>query len=657
MKTKNLLQVWILIFCFSATATFSVFGEKLEKTDTKEATEENSAEKESDEEKKEEEIDPAAEFEKQVTAFEEFVKEEVYASKLPSGKRAQLQAMAVAAYRENNLEPLWAKSVDLKAVNKELIDFLELHGFKEITLTFAPRPDIGGEDPVPHEDLLVTLSTAETSLLLKQGPDTISEWPNWSFGDHPGIKSSNDHWDDVTTRFGETAAGSEDPIKVAEAFVPQNRIYQRIFEEIQQFGNEAEAPELQVKKLVKVGYKFEQAPELAKYLAAEGYLDEAHLTGEEPEKVALEVEEEDADSPKEEAEADEAENEEEEKEPGFNEGIFTQDLSDALKNYQKLNGLQADGILGPKTAARIANQDEEEAEALHYNLHRARRFPDNPGDKFLHANIPSGEVYGFENGEETIRMRIVFGKNIRGQRTPIFRDEMEQVVFRPYWNVPYNIAVSEGNYSDPGYLARNGFKIISSSGRELPISTESLSLVRSRKSFVRQDAGTNNALGIVKFLFPNKHAVYFHDTPYKHYFRNSYRAKSHGCVRLEKPEEMANWVLGKYEEWDSAKISSALNGRRREVNLDESIPVYITYFTALPDATQGDKIGFYQDIYSYDRPGAVVDAPGPKPKVIELPDEKPRSSFFLFKRNDRDRKPSPPSSLRSRGTGFFPNSR
>lgn len=659
MKSNPTLQVFFLILLFLTTPCL-LFGDTQEKPESEKKANEASkvevgADHGNDEKSPEskEKPDPEAEFAERMKAFEKVVKTEVYATKLTSGKRAQLQAMAVAAYRESELKPLWADSVDLADVNKALVKLLELHAFEEPTLSFTPKPEPADSDesPVPHDDLLVTLSVAETCLFMKQGPDSVSEWPNWGFGDAPEIGSTNAHWDDITERFGKTAAGSDGPQKVAKAFIPQNRIYQQLFKELQKADPAAEAPELKVTKLVKVGYKFEQAPELGKFLIAEGYLVEESVIDEPVEDVAAEEPETETET---EGEADEPKKEEEKNEPRINEGIYTKELSGAVKEFQKMNGLQADGILGPKTAERISNSTEEEAKALLINLHRARRFPDNPGDVFLHANIPSGEVYGFSAGKETIRMRIVFGKNRSGRRTPIFRDKMEQVVFRPYWNVPYSIAVGEGNYSDTGYLSRNGFKIISSSGREMPLTVSSLEMVRARKSFVRQEGGTNNALGIVKFLFPNKHSVYFHDTPYKHYFKNSYRAQSHGCVRLENPEAMANWVLTDYEKWDSGKISSALKGKRQEVNLDADIPVYITYFTALPDATKDDKIGFYQDVYNYDRPDAVVDAPGPRTKPIRLTPEaepeKPTSIFSLFRRKDKsnsDRSTSSPTIRRA----------
>lgn len=658
MKSNFTLQLFFLLLFFLATPCI-LLGEnpntpELDKEKVKKASEVKDADLEKDDKPSEKEAKPhpEAEFAERMKSFEKIVKAEVYATKLTSGKKTQLQAMVVEAYRQNKLKPLWADSVDVADVNKALVKLLELHAFEEPVLTFTPKPDpsYSEEKPVSHDDLLVTLSVAETSLLLKQGPDSVSEWPNWSFGDDPAIESTNAHWNNITERFGKAAAGSKSPQKVAKAFVPQNRIYQQIFKEMRNADPAAEAPELTVTKLVKVGRKFEQAPELAKFMVGEGYLAEERVIDEPVEESAEEeAEREDetaeSNSSPEESEDDVEKSEEEEEEikPGINEGIYTKELSDAVKDFQKMNGLQADGILGPKTAERISDSDEEEAKALLINLHRARRFPDNPGETFLHANIPSGEVYGFSAGEETIRMRIVFGKNKLGQRTPVFRDKMEQVVFRPYWNLPYSIAVGEGNYSNTDYLSRNGFQIISNTGRQLPLTVNSLEMVRSRKSFIRQEGGTNNALGNVKFLFPNKHAVYFHDTPYKHYFKNSYRAQSHGCVRLEKPEEMANWVLSNYEEWDSGKISSAIKGKRQEVNLYKTIPVYITYFTALPDATKDDKIGFYKDIYNYDRPDAIVDAPGPRPNPIALsvPEpEKPTSIFSLFRRKDKEKSDS-----------------
>ncbi|MDF1753750.1 MAG: L,D-transpeptidase family protein [Verrucomicrobiales bacterium] len=560
------------------------------------------------EQAEEAELEPAEDPEKLILdekskSLEKIIAGEVNKTELETGKKLQIRSMALTAYRDNQLEDLWGEiDQSVEEIYTALGEQLLHHGFPESKLSFLPEPpELPEESPISATDLMVTLGLAEASLRMKQGPESISEWPNWTFGDAPIAKSTKAHYDDVTARFGNTASKADRPDAVLSEFIPKNWVYLRLHQEIHKEIEEVEPPNIEIEGLIKVGNEFPQAKELAEHLLREEFLAQ-----------------EDFD---------------------VIDGIYTEPLSEAIRDFQEEHDLQSDGILGPSTLKKIGTKDEDVRERLVINLHRARRLPDSLGDRYLIANLPAGEIYGVENDIETIRMRVVFGKNKAGQRTPIFRDEMETVVFRPYWNVPYSIAVGESQYSNLGYLANNGFKIISSSsGASLPLTSESLGRVAQSKAYVRQDGGTSNALGLVKFLFPNKHAVYFHDTPSKHLFKKSYRAYSHGCVRLQHPEEMANWALKGIEEWNPTTIKSALSeGSRTIVELPDHIPVYIVYFTAFPDPGKPEAIKVHRDYYDYDRPGAVVDAPGPKPvptfTASDQEEDEKRGPFSIFRKN------------------------
>ena len=201
-------------------------------------------------------------------------------------------------------------------------------------------------------------------------------------------------------------------------------------------------------------------------------------------------------------------------------------------------------------------------------------------------------------------MKVVVGKAYR-HKTPVFSSEMTHLIFRPYWDVPLSIQRAElvpKIVKDPAYLAENDYEIVDS--RRQLISTRAVSAamlaqLRSGKLFIRQVPGEKNALGLVKFLFPNEYNVYLHSTPAKSLFLRSRRDFSHGCIRVEQPEELAQWVLRGVPGWDMDHIREAERGAEsRQVNLDQPIPVLIVYGTAVVRADE--EVFFFDDIYGYD---------------------------------------------------------
>jgi len=202
-------------------------------------------------------------------------------------------------------------------------------------------------------------------------------------------------------------------------------------------------------------------------------------------------------------------------------------------------------------------------------------------------------------------MNVIVGKAMRHE-TPVFDREMRYVVFRPYWNVPPSIQRSEivpAIQRDRSYVARKGYEVTTHGGELVTdgvISDDVLEQLRTGKLAVRQKPGATNALGLVKLIFPNEFNVYLHSTPSEQLFARSRRDFSHGCIRVEKPEELAAWALRRNEGWDLARVRSAMQGGQDnvQVNLAQPIPVLILYGTAVPE--EDGSAHFYDDIYGHD---------------------------------------------------------
>jgi murein L,D-transpeptidase YcbB/YkuD len=281
------------------------------------------------------------------------------------------------------------------------------------------------------------------------------------------------------------------------------------------------------------------------------------------------------------------------------------DLQAAVKSFQELHALPATGVVDDKTLAALNVPLDWRIQQVAINLQRWRYMPDELGERHFFVNIPYFHLIARESGKPVMDIRVVVGKP--GNNTPIFSEDMESVVFSPYWNIPDTIAENETAPAvarDPNYLSRQGIEIlrVSGSGTEtLSASEVDWDNAESLKGLAfRQRPGSNNALGHVKFLFPNKHNVYLHDTPADSLFAKPGRAFSHGCIRVEEPEELAKYVLKDYPEWDEPSIFSAMRaGVEKHVKLKAKIPVHIAYFTAWVDENGG--LHFQPDIYGYDR--------------------------------------------------------
>jgi murein L,D-transpeptidase YcbB/YkuD len=281
------------------------------------------------------------------------------------------------------------------------------------------------------------------------------------------------------------------------------------------------------------------------------------------------------------------------------------DLQAAIKSFQELHAIAATGVVDAKTLAALNVPLEARIQQVAINLQRWRSMPDDLGERHFFVNIPYFHLVARESGKPVMDIRVVVGKP--GNNTPIFSEDMETVVFSPYWNIPDTIAEGETAPAvarDPSYLAKQGIEILRVSGSTREVVSASDVKWDDRDALkglaFRQKPGAGNALGYVKFLFPNVHNVYLHDTPADSLFVKPGRAFSHGCVRVEEPEALAKYVLRGYPEWDDESIFAAMRaGVEKHVRLKTKIPVHIVYFTAWVDEKGG--LHFQPDIYGYDR--------------------------------------------------------
>lgn len=279
--------------------------------------------------------------------------------------------------------------------------------------------------------------------------------------------------------------------------------------------------------------------------------------------------------------------------------FFDDVLSDAVKTFQTENGLKPDGIVGPRTLAAINGEDVDTSAAdIIANMERWRWLPRRLGRFHVHVNVPEFLVRVKRGGTTVHSTRVVVGK--RHNQTPIFSDEMEHLVVNPYWNVPFSIASKEMlpqiQRSPGAYFARRGYEVVRN-GRVVDPHSVYWTAGNLRNIRIRQRPGAGNALGRIKFMFPNKHSIYLHDTPSKSLFKRDVRAFSHGCVRVQNPLQFADAILADDRQWNSRRIKKMIGGRERRIDLARHIPVHITYFTTM--VNEAGELVSKRDIYGH----------------------------------------------------------
>jgi murein L,D-transpeptidase YcbB/YkuD len=279
--------------------------------------------------------------------------------------------------------------------------------------------------------------------------------------------------------------------------------------------------------------------------------------------------------------------------------VYSTNLQEAVKRFQRRHGLTDDGIVSAPVIAEMNVPIDRRISQITLNLERWRWLPRDLGERHIIVNIPEYRLEVWEGNQVPLTMRVVVGK--QDTQTPIFSDVMTHIVFSPYWNVPDNIAQGETLpeiLKDPGFLDRNNMEVLDADGK--PIDPRSVDLADPAKYRFRQRPGAQNSLGLVKFMFPNQYNVYLHDTPMDSLFARASRSFSHGCVRLENPLALAEYVLRDQPQWTRERIEEAMHGEQeRTVKLRSAIPVYLGYWTARVSAD--GILQFRRDVYDIDR--------------------------------------------------------
>jgi L,D-transpeptidase YcbB len=284
---------------------------------------------------------------------------------------------------------------------------------------------------------------------------------------------------------------------------------------------------------------------------------------------------------------------------------YSGEVVDGVKRFQGRHGLDAAGKLGPQTITELNRPMSDRVEALRLTLERWRWLPDNFTQPPIIVNIPEFVLRAYNApGKPALKMRVVVGRAMRTQ-TPVLEEDMKYLIFWPYWNVPPSILRGEiipKIAKDPTYLQKNAFEVATYSGQVVSdgvVSDDVLAQLRAGKLMVRQKPGPKNALGLIKFIFPNDQNVYLHSTPAQSLFSETRRDFSHGCIRVEDPKALALWVLRNNPGWTAERIDAAFKAQKQQqVNLTYPIPVFIVYGTAI--AVEAGTILFFNDLYGYD---------------------------------------------------------
>ena len=276
--------------------------------------------------------------------------------------------------------------------------------------------------------------------------------------------------------------------------------------------------------------------------------------------------------------------------------VFDDALAAAVARFQKRHGFDPTGSVDADTLAELNVPVETRVRQIAVNLERWRWLPNTFGDRYIRVNIPEFAMQVVDHGQTALEMRVVVGK-AQQNRTPAFSDKMTYMELNPVWNIPPSIASEEilpKLASDPGYLESHNMEMVQEGSA----------------TRIRQRAGADNPLGQVKFMFPNDFDIYLHDTPADHLFKQEERDFSHGCIRLERPLDLARYLLQGDPDWTPEKLQEAIvSGETRSVTLQKPLPVHILYFTAWVD--EDGTVQLRRDVYGHDAKlaAALADEP------------------------------------------------
>lgn len=298
--------------------------------------------------------------------------------------------------------------------------------------------------------------------------------------------------------------------------------------------------------------------------------------------------------------------------------VITKAISQSLRAYQERHGLTVDGKLTPDTIKNLNVPMSQRVAQLQDALERWRWLPEPYLHPRLIVNLPEFVLRGYDTDHKLeFTMKVVVGKVVGDHQTPVFARQMRYLVFRPFWNVPIDIARKElvpQMQTNHSYLETKNFEVINGKGKVIPNYT--VKQVEQGGLIVREKPGPKNSLGLVKFMFPNQYDIYLHSTPAVSLFNRSRRDFSHGCVRVQQPAELAAWLLQGQkdkdgQDWDLDKVNEAMNSGpdNHQVNLKTPVPIVIFYVTA--EVEEDGHVHFFDDIYGYDDGLQKVIAKGP----------------------------------------------
>jgi len=286
--------------------------------------------------------------------------------------------------------------------------------------------------------------------------------------------------------------------------------------------------------------------------------------------------------------------------------LFDDETVLAVRRFQERHGRTVDGIVGPNTLRDLNISVEQRVRQIELNLERWRQLPSDLGERFIMVNTASFQLEVVEKGRRLMKMKVVAGR--RSRRTPEVSGELTYIVLNPYWHIPHSIATRDilpKIQEDPQYLLKQNILVFenweSDSPRIDPQSVDWSDVTEKAFSFkFRQEPGPRNALGRIKFVFPSQFSVYLHDTPVQSLFRKTQRDFSSGCVRIEKPIELASLLLKDEPKWTRERIVDTIrSGQTQVIWLAEKVPVHISYWTAWAD--ESGTIHFRDDIYGRDK--------------------------------------------------------
>jgi murein L,D-transpeptidase YcbB/YkuD len=280
--------------------------------------------------------------------------------------------------------------------------------------------------------------------------------------------------------------------------------------------------------------------------------------------------------------------------------VFDASLAAAVAQFQMRHGIAVDSSLGTETLNSLNVPAAYRLGQIAANMERKRWMPRELPERFVYVNVPAFQLQAFDSGAKTLEMKVIVGQEFEDKATPVFSDVMETVVFRPYWNITPDIQAKEVGpkaAANPGYLAANDMEYYKDGG----------------VTRIRQRPGPKNSLGYVKFLFPNDFNIYLHDTPNHELFEKDVRAFSHGCIRVEKPDQLAQWALG----WDAGRVQEAMTQGpdNTPIKLKQKIPVFITYGTAY---VRDGQLYFGNDLYHRDDKLVKATAVGALPSATAV---------------------------------------